>query len=218
MYQPKHFRPPRSIGDDDRETILGVIRAHPLGILISPDASHGILANPVPFLVSDDGLRLQAHVARANPHWRALQANPEALVIFQGGEHYISPSWYPAKAQTGGRVVPTWNYVHIQIRGHAAIREDTEFLTAQIAALTSQQESSRPQPWSVSDAPLDYIENLVRSIVGIEIEIREMDGKFKLSQNRPDADQRGVTAALSEEAEGQGPALAAFMRDLGIGK
>ena len=207
MYEPKHFRV------EDREELFHVIRAQPLGILIST-GNEGILANPVPFLIAEDGLRLLAHVARPNSHWQALQANPEALVIFQGGDHYISPSWYAAKQETGGKVVPTWNYVHIQVRGRVTIREDAAFLRAQIAALTSQQESARHKAWAVTDAPADYVEGLLRGIVGIELEIREMTGKYKLSQNRPESDLPGILKALDAEPDARGPAMAARMRGL----
>ena len=208
MYEPKHFRV------DDRDELFRVIRAQPLGILMS-NGDTGILANPVPFLVAEDGIRLLAHVARANPHWQALQTNPEALVVFQVGDHYISPSWYAAKQDTGGKVVPTWNYVHIQVRGRVTIREDAEFLRAQIVALTAQQESARHEPWAVTDAPSDYIEALLRGIVGIELEIREMTGKYKLSQNRPASDLPGILEALDAEPDAQGPEMAMRMRGPG---
>jgi transcriptional regulator len=207
MYEPKHFQV------TDRAELLRIIREHPLGLLISNSAD-GIVANAVPFLVADDGARLLAHVARANPHWRALQSDPEALVVFQGGDHYISPTWYAAKQETGGKVVPTWNYIHIQVRGRVTIREDAEFLRAQIAALTTQQESGRHEPWAVTDAPPDYIEGMLRAIVGLELEIREISGKFKLSQNRQASDLPGILAALDAEPDGQGPAMAAEMRGL----
>lgn len=209
MYEPKHFQ------IHDRAELLRVVREHPLGLLISTGGNGVILANPVPFLVSEDGTRLLAHIARANLHWRALEANPEALIVFQGGDHYISPSWYAAKRESGGKVVPTWNYIHIQVRGTMTIREDAEFLRAQITALTNQQESTRHEPWAVTDAPADYVEGLLRGIVGLELEIREMTGKFKLSQNRPAADLPGILTALDAEPDPDGPAMAAQMRRLG---
>jgi transcriptional regulator len=208
MYEVPHFQ------ENDRRELLRVIREHPLGILISNSAGGAIVANPVPFLVSEDGDRLLAHVARANGHWQNLRDNPEALVVFQGGDRYISPSWYAAKKTSGGKVVPTWNYVHVQVRGTVVIREDAEFLRAQVESLTAQQESGRREPWAVSDAPSEYVEGLLRGIVGIELTIREITGKFKLSQNRPASDLPGILEGLDSEDDG-GPSLTDRMRGRG---
>jgi transcriptional regulator len=204
MYVPEAFR----------ETRLPVLHAligrHPLGLLVSagPD---GILADPVPFtLVPDagaDGL-LRAHVARANPHWKALRASPEAVVVFQGPDAYVTPAWYAAKAEHG-KVVPTWNYVVIEVRGAATVIEDPGWLRAQLEALTGQQEAARAEPWAVGDAPEPFVASQIRGIVGLEIPIREITGKWKLSQNRAAADRDGVVAGF--EAEGD-PAMAALVR------
>ena len=210
MYQPPHFR------IEDRAEMLALIRKHPLGLLVSGGAE-GLMANPIPFLVQErpDGTAcLRAHLARPNPQWRALADAPEALVVFQGHEHYITPSWYASKREHG-KVVPTWNYMMVQVRGRAIIMDDPAFLMEQISALTAQEEGTRPEPWQVSDAPQPFIEAQMRGIVGIEIEIGEISGKYKLSQNRQAADHDGVMSGLAAEADPAGPAMAETMRRRG---
>jgi len=204
MYQPPHFRV------EDRAALLDVIRAHPLGLLVTSGES-GLMANPIPFTLAGEGeaVRLRAHLARPNPQWRELADGAAPLVIFQGEGHYISPSWYATKAETH-KVVPTWNYVMVQVRGKARVDESAEFLRPQIEALTAQHEGKRAAPWGVEDAPEAFIAAQMRGIVGIEIEIKEMIGKFKLSQNRNAADQAGVIAGL--QADGDAEALAMAKR------
>jgi len=194
MYQPPTFR------EDDLGVQHALIRAHPLGLLITAGAE-GILADPVPFLVDGTGGKgvLRAHVARANRQWHAIRDGAAAMVVFQGAEAYVTPSWYRTKAETG-KVVPTWNYAIVQARGPAKIVEDAAWLRSQIDALTAQQEGSRPQPWQVGDAPGSFIAAQLKGIVGIEIEIAEIEGKWKVSQNRPEADRDGVARGLSEDA------------------
>lgn len=207
MYQPPHFR------IEDRAEMLALIRAHPLGMLVSGGAA-GLMANPIPFLVQerpDGSVSLRAHLARPNPQWRALAEAPEALVVFQGHEHYITPSWYESKREHG-KVVPTWNYMVVQVRGQAIIQDDPAFLMDQISALTAQEEGARPQPWEVTDAPEPFIKAQMRGIVGIAIEIREITGKYKLSQNRHAADHDGVMSGLAGEQDPAGPAMAETMR------
>lgn len=208
MYEPQHFK------IEDREELFAVIREHPLGILISSGAD-GLQANPVPFVLARDTAGkdvLRAHLARPNPQWRALADGATALVVFQGVGHYVSPSWYQTKRENG-KVVPTWNYVHIQVRGRASVHDNADFLTGQIGALTAQHEGPRAEPWSVSDAPEPYVTAQMRGIVGIEIAIDEISGKFKLSQNRAAADFSGVVEGLSSEGDAVGPAMAALMRE-----
>jgi transcriptional regulator len=194
MYQPPHFR------EDDLDTQHALIRAHPLGLLITAGAG-GIVANAVPFLIDRDGApfgTLRAHVARANPQWQEIGASAEALVVFQGAESYITPSWYRTKAETG-KVVPTWNYAVVQARGTARAIEDAAWLRSQIEALTAQQEGRRAEPWHVDDAPAPFVAAQVRAIVGIEIPVRAIEGKWKVSQNRPEADRDGVARGLTGE-------------------
>jgi transcriptional regulator len=192
MYEPPLHR------QDDLQVLHALIRARPLGLLVSHGAQ-GLLANAIPFLVAPQLSKLgtlQAHVARANPQWRDLANAAEALVVFQGPDHYITPSWYETKRETG-KVVPTWNYLIVQARGRPRVIEDASWLRAQIEALTQSQESARDKPWAVGDAPEDYVQAQVRAIVGVEIEIADIRGKWKASQNRSAADRAGVADALA---------------------
>lgn len=206
MYQVPHFR------DDDLEAQHGLIQAHPLGLLISA-GPEGIIANPIPFILyRQDGERgtLRCHLARANPQWQALAANPAALVVFQGSQSYVTPSWYPTKAETE-KVVPTWNYAMVQVRGPARIVTDAAWLHANVGALTDQQEGRRQKPWSIADAPEPFIAAQLKGIVGVEIPIETISGKFKASQNRPEADRVGVAEGLAEV----NPEMAAMVRQRG---
>ncbi|AHG21767.1 transcriptional regulator [Chania multitudinisentens RB-25] len=191
MYQPSSFR------EDDFATQLALVQANPLGLLISHGAQ-GMLADPVPFLVHADEqgeVTLRAHMARANPHWRALQRMPECLVVFQGVEGYISPNWYATKLQSG-KVVPTWNYTMVQMWGKPMVTEDPLWLQHQLAALTALNEGNQPQPWRIDEAPANYIASQMKAIVGIEIVVTRREGKWKMSQNRNAADISGVIAGL----------------------
>jgi transcriptional regulator len=167
----------------------------------------------VPFLLIDEGeaLFLRAHVARPNPQWQALAKNPAALVVFQGLSHYITPEWYATKRENG-KVVPTWNYTHVQMRGRAAVREDRDYLHRQITALTVAHEGGRATPWAVTDAPDAFIEAQMRGIVGIEIRVDHWSGKFKLSQNRNEADRAGVITGLAAEPDEAGRQMAAQIK------
>lgn len=205
MYQPPAFR------ETDAATQQAFIAAHPLGLLISGGAA-GVLANPIPFaLYPGEGPygTLRAHLSRGNPQWKELVAAPEVLIVFQGAEHYITPSWYAQKA-IDGKVVPTWNYAVVQARGSAQIVEDAAWLLANVSALTDQQEGRRARPWSVTDAPDSFVAAQLKGIVGIEIAITSLEGKFKASQNRPEADRHGVVEGLSGETSPD----AAAMREL----
>ena len=212
MYQPPHHR-------EDRLAVQhALIRAHPLGMLVTMTPA-GIVANPLPFLLEAERGRfgvLMAHLARANPQWRDFAPEVEALVIFQGPESYITPSWYETKRQTG-KVVPTWNYAIVQAYGRMAAIEDRDWLAAQIEALTRRHEAERAQPWAVSDAPRPFVEAQIKGIVGIEIEITRIEGKWKVSQNRPEADRRGVVEGLLERDRASDHAMAGLVRDKGGG-
>jgi len=193
MYCPSLFR------EDRLEVLHALIRSHPLGLLISHGPS-GLLANLLPFVLKTGGSErgvLQAHMARANPQWRELEGQ-DVLVVFRGTDAYVSPSLYATKQETG-KVVPTWNYAMVQARGKAGLRDQVEWLTPQLSALTSGREANRPRPWAVTDAPADYIETQKRAIVGLEIEIAALDGKWKVSQNQPEANRRSVVAAFSTD-------------------
>jgi len=188
MYVPASFREERP------EALHGLIRAHPLGTLVT-HGDDGLQASPLPFLLEADTLR--AHMARANPHWKALVAHPECLVIFMGPEAYVTPDWYPSKAATH-KVVPTWNYATVHAWGRARIAEDADWISAQIADLTAAHEAVRDRPWSPGDAPPDFIAAQQRAVVGIEIVLTRIEGKWKMSQNRDDGDRRGVVTGLRD--------------------
>lgn len=194
MYEPPHFR------ETDLATLHGVIDSEPLGLLIS-NGPAGILADAVPFLLdpaAGPNGTLHCHLARANRQWQALESADEALVVFQGSQAYITPSWYATKRETG-KVVPTWNYVMVQARGRPRIIEDRAWLEAHVTALTARHETERAEPWAVSDAPDGYVAAQLKGIVGLEVEITDLRGKFKWSQNRPEADRDGVAAGLLAE-------------------
>ncbi len=215
MYEPAAFRV------EARAELLEAIRAWPLGLLVTScdqgPGDPGPGADLVPFVVSADGERLQAHVARANPLGARLVAPEKVLVVFLGPQAYVSPSHYPSK-QRDGRVVPTWNYAMIQVEGVARLRAEPEWIAAQLDALTAQQEKHRPAPWARGDAPEDFIAARLKAIVGVEIEIGGLVGKYKLSQNRSAEDRQGVIAGLSGEADAGAQAVAALMRGREAGK
>jgi transcriptional regulator len=201
MYQPPHFRV------EDRAVLLDVIRANPLGLLITSGAG-GLMANPIPFVISGEAgqERLRAHLARPNPQWREIDAGADPLVVFQSIDHYVSPGWYETKRETH-KVVPTWNYIIVQIRGPARVDDSAGYLSDQIDQLTREHEGKRETRWSVTDAPADFIAAQMRGIVGVEIEMREISGKFKLSQNRPVSDQQGVHDGLAGEGDPDAEAM-----------
>ena len=162
MYQPLPHR------QEQIEAQHALIRSHPLGLLISHGAQ-GLEANSIPFLIDPQASKLgtlQAHMARANGQWRALDAASDVLVVFQGADHYITPGWYETKRETG-KVVPTWNYVMVQARGRPRVIDDPAWLRAQIEALTKKNESARPAPWAVGDAPEAFIAMQIKAIVGL---------------------------------------------------
>jgi len=192
MYIPASFR------ENRLDVMHDFMRAHPFGLLVSSGAG-GLQATPLPFLLEADGGNgmLRAHLARANPHWQALASVDECLVVFQGEQGYVTPSWYASKAATG-KVVPTWNYAAVHAWGHPAVVEDAAWLRRQVEALTFGQEGRRAQAWAVDDAPADYLAAQMQAIVGIEIPIARIEGKWKMSQNRDAADRRGVIAGLRD--------------------
>jgi transcriptional regulator len=210
MYEPPLHK------KESLEAQHALIRSQPLGVLVSkgPD---GLEANAIPFLIDASASKLgtlRAHMARANPQWRSLGAADEALVVFQGPDRYISPNWYASKRDTG-KVVPTWNYVMVQARGRPRVIEDPEWLRAQIEELTRTHEGRRPAPWAVSDAPADFVAMQVKAIVGVEIEIARIAGKWKASQNRPAADREGVIEGLTAEGEPMALDMAEIVRGEG---
>ena len=205
MYLPTHFEETRA------EPLHALLRREPLGLLVTQDAAGALAANNLPFVLDADpaggpGI-LRAHVARANPLWREARGDVDSLVVFQGPQAYISPSMYPTKAATG-KVVPTWNYIMVQARGRLRAVDDAGWLRAFVTRLTERHEAARPVPWAVGDAPADYIEAMLRAIVGIEIELTSLVGKWKVTQNRGVADRDGVVYGLRAQGGAQAVAMA----------
>lgn len=200
MYTPRHFKETRDAALD------ALMRAHPLATVVMAGAD-GLTANHVPLELAGDGL-LQGHVARGNE--LASADGALVLAIFQGPDAYISPNWYPSK-QVTHREVPTWNYAVVHVHGCLRVINDKTWLLALLERLTGRHEASEPAPWKVSDAPADHVEKMLNAIVGIEIAIDRVEGKFKLSQNHPAANQQGVVEGLRRRAVGQDLDLAVQM-------
>jgi transcriptional regulator len=199
MYVPKHFRESRL------DALHGLIRAYPFATVVTHGAG-GLAANHLPFELLDDVLH--GHVARGNE--LAQQDGAEVLLVFQGPDGYVSPNWYPSKHETG-REVPTWNYAVVHVHGRLRVIDDAAWLRRLLETLTDHHEAGQPQPWKITDAPEDHIEKSLRAIVGLEISIDRIEGKFKLSQNHPARNRAGVIAGLRER-DGDGDVeLAALM-------
>lgn len=190
------YRPPAFI-EDRPDVLRAAIRAHPLAVLITYGAS-GLVANLIPFILGTgaEGVEvLQAHLAKGNAQLADLRSGAEALVVFQGPQAYISPSWYETKRQHG-KAVPTWNYVTVQVRGAPRVLDDAPWLHAHVAALSAQQEAGFASPWSVEDAPEAFIAGQLKGITGVEIPLTGIEGKWKTSQNQPEANRAGVVTGL----------------------
>lgn len=193
MHCPSMFREKRL------DVLHDLITAHPLATLITA-GSNGLMANLIPFTLHVGGEHgiLRAHLARGNKQLDALREGTEALLVFQGPEYYVTPSWYPSKAEHG-KVVPTWNFAMVQARGNPQVFDDATWVRAQIDEMTNKHEGQREYPWEVSDAPDDFIAAQLKAIVGIEIPILSIEGKWKVSQNRLPADRQGVIDGLRTE-------------------
>lgn len=207
MYLPKYH------AMTDMAAMQMHIEHHALGAWVC-QGDGGLVANHIPFIL-DRTLgahgRLIGHVSRANPVWRRLETGASSIVMFMGAQTYISPAWYPGK-QVHGRVVPTWNYVTVHVHGAARAVEDHDWTLDMLNRLTDAQESSRPKPWSVSDAPSEYVQKMMRAIVGIEITIDRMEGRLKLSQDEDHADRWGTVEGLMQEPGTQAHAMAGLVR------
>jgi len=206
MYRPKHFE------ERDTGVLHALIRSHPLGAWVT--TVDGMLeVNHIPFLLDEargEHGTLIGHVARANPVWRTFSSTIESVVIFQGPQAYITPSWYASKREHG-KAVPTWNYAVVHAHGIPRVIEDKAWLLAHVTALSDSHESSRRDRWSVSDAPADYIDTMLKAIVGIEIPVATLAGKWKTSQNRSLPDKLGTTAGLRERGDETALAMAALV-------
>ena len=210
MYLPKHF-------EETRVDVLHAhIRAHPLGALVVLTAN-GLDANHIPLEIDPDPApfgTLRGHIARANPLWRDAAGEIEALAIFQGPSTYISPAWYPTKQETA-KVVPTWNYAVVHAHGTVSFIDDRAWLRAFVERLTDRHEAGRPAPWKVTDAPEEFIESMVGGIIGLEMPVTRLVGKWKVSQNRPAHDQRGAIDGLLREGGEGAAAMADLIRRTG---
>ncbi len=206
MYIPRHHE------ETDRAVLHALVAAHPLGTWVT-QGGDGLVADHIPFLLDADRGEhgtLVAHVARANPVWRSLGGAAGSLVVFQGAETYITPSWYPSR-HAGGKVVPTWNYAVVHAHGRARAIDDRDWLLANVTRLTEAHEAGRAAPWRVSDAPAAFVESLLAAIVGIEIPISRLVGKWKVSQNRPEVDRRGVVEGLQDSGAAQAAEMAGMV-------
>ena len=207
MYDAEAFRETRV------DVMHALITAHPLATLVVTTAQ-GLEANHIPLLIDPDPApygTLRGHVARANPVWRMFNADTEVLAVFQGPQGYVTPSWYPSKVQHG-KVVPTWNYAVVHAQGPLIIYEDAEWLRTLVTRLTERQESQREKPWQVTDAPGDYVNTMLKAIVGIEIPVRRLQGKWKMSQNRLPQDREGVIESLQAQGDAESLAMLDHMR------
>jgi transcriptional regulator len=201
MYLPKPFQETRI------DVLHALIRDYPFGGIVTHGAE-GLAANHLPFELVH-GNALHGHVARGNELANADGA--QVLVIFQGADGYISPNWYPSKHETG-REVPTWNYAVVHVHGRLRVVDDKTWLRSLLERLTTRHEASQPTPWRVDDSPSDHIENMLRAIVGLDIAIERIEGKFKLSQNHPDANRAGVMQGLAARSERRDAELAELMQ------
>ena len=207
MYTPKLFE------ENDLQKIADLVRDYPLGLVISSriDVSRGAvsvdaptsdaapIASPLPFffVTDSDQLVLRSHMAKANPHWEQLASVKECLVVFQGENNYVTPSWYPSKEEHH-RVVPTWNYEMVQMRGKPVLHESPEWLHKQVSHATNTLERDRRQPWHVTDAPEQFVDAQLQGIVGLEVIVTDIQGKWKMSQNKSADDFEGVKRGLSD--------------------
>ncbi|WP_445368782.1 FMN-binding negative transcriptional regulator [Methylomonas sp. BW4-1] len=197
MYIPKHFDEPRI------EVMQTLMRDYPLATLVTLSAD-GLNANHIPLHWVEAGETaygsLHGHIARSNPLWTDYDPKTEVLAVFQSENAYISPSWYASKPQTG-KVVPTWNYVAVHAYGKLKIIDDPAWIRRQLETMTDEFEADFPEPWSVADAPADFTERLLTQIVGIEISVTRLQGKWKVSQNQPPENQNSLIEALRKSGQ-----------------
>ena len=209
MYLPRHFQENRI------DAVAGIIRDHPLATLVSL-TEDGLLATHLPMLWDPEPApfgTLTGHVARPNPHGRVMPSHVDSLAIFTGPQAYISPSWYPSKREHG-KVVPTWNYIVVHAYGPLRTIDDAAWVRALVTRLTEIRERDMPDPWRIADAPESFIERMLAGIVGLEMPIRRFEGKWKLSQNRTDADVASTIEGLDARADPAATAVADAMRAL----
>ena len=209
MYIPK-------ANEEKRVSVMRELMvAHTLGTLVTLGAS-GLFASHIPMVLEDDGSQfgvLQGHIARANTQWRDIVPTVDALAIFAGHQHYISPNWYPGKKEHG-KEVPTWNYAVVHAYGPLKVVEDERWLLTFLNKLTNIHEAGSPIPWKVSDAPEDFIKSLLNAIVGLELPIQRLEGKWKVSQNRTEEERKGVIEGLSKLNTPESLAMKALVEEV----
>jgi transcriptional regulator len=200
---------PPAFTEERRDVLIAHIERHDFALLICHGA-HGLIASHIPFLVEHRGdeLYLLGHLARPNPQAAVLAPESEALAIFSGPHAYISPRWYES-----GPAVPTWNYADVHAYGRARVIDDAAWLRGFLDRLSTRHEAGSEQPWRIEDQPAAYMNGMLRGIVGIELAVNRLEGKFKLSQNRPAADRPRIVAALDAHSDAEAKAIAALMRE-----
>lgn len=203
MYLPAHFE------QKDPAALAALMREHPLAALVH-QGPQGITADHVPLEYDAEAGVLRGHVARANPLWREAAGQP-VLALFRGAQAYVTPSWYPSKAATH-KVVPTWNYAVVHAHGTLVAHEEAPWLHALVSRLTGHHEAPRARPWAVGDAPEDYVQQMLRAVVGIEIRVERLVGKWKVSQNRSETDREGVAQGLAGGESEDSRRMAALVR------
>lgn len=205
---------PQSFVEDRPEVLAALVARHPLGLLLTADGGD-IQASHLPFLLqpatATAPARLRGHLARANPHSRSLDG-AQGLLVFQGPDAYVSPTYYPSK-QRDPRQVPTWNYAVVHARGPVRVFEDAASVLGIVAELSGHFEGAQPRPWSLADAPAEYVDKLLRAIVGVELTVTSLQGKWKMSQNRLAEDAAGVAAALGEKESERERAVGQFVAE-----
>jgi transcriptional regulator len=209
MYIPK-------ANEEKRVAVMQALMvSQPLGALVTIGTS-GLVASHIPMVLEDDGSQfglLKCHISRANMQWRDFNSTVDALAIFAGHQHYISPNWYP-ETKEHGKEVPTWNYVVVHAYGPLKVIQDEHWLLAHVTSLTDIHEKASPVPWKVSDAPADFIQSQLHGIVGFELPIRRLEGKWKVSQNRTERERRGVIEGLGKLNTPESLAMKALVEEI----
>jgi transcriptional regulator len=208
MYIPRH-------NEEKRVSVMHeLMLSHPLAALVTMGTA-GLIASHIPMVLEADASEfgvLKGHISRANPQWRDLVPAVDALAIFAGHQHYISPNWYP-ETKEHGKEVPTWNYVVVHAYGPLKVVQDEHWLLNHVSSLTDIHEAASPAPWKVSDAPADFIQALLHGIVGLELPIQRLEGKWKVSQNRTTREREGVIQGLTELDTHESRAMRALVED-----
>jgi transcriptional regulator len=206
MHIPKVFE------QTDINQLESIIVNYPFASLVT-HSKNGLEVNHLPLFLDKSAGKyvLQGHIAKANKLWKMLKDKPEVLVIFHGPNCYISPNYYPTKKEDG-RAVPTWNYVAVHVKGQLFFSDDAEFKLEMLNNLTFQHEQKESQPWSINDAPEEYIERMLPAIVGLKIEVSEITGQSKISQNQPEVNQQGVVDGLSAKKQEAASAIADLIK------